>query len=157
MATVKELKAILDESNVEYPSDASKSDLEELVASLPEDEDEESSEDEDEEVEDEDQDEEEEVEESDDSEIDDTSKDSREESALRKEINGQKKVSIRLPKVKGSIEVESVTINGVKFRVPRGKTVEVPQVVADLLINKMEAAENAGADARIDDDTKELS
>lgn len=139
MANIKENKAILEAAGIDFPADAKAADLQKIVdENLNSDNDGDDTPD------------------SDDS--SDDSQDSTEDNdvaedqgvvekggvaAMRKKIEGNKKdwISLRLSYRRGDIPVEDVIINGVKFQVPRGKTVKIPEAVAALLENKIAAEE----------------
>lgn len=57
----------------------------------------------------------------------------------------QKRVTVRLPKLKGSkaIQEEFFSVNGKNYIIKRGETVEIPEEVAEVIRNAEKAEEYA--------------
>lgn len=48
-------------------------------------------------------------------------------------------VTVYIPKVSGEADTQFVSLNGKNYLIPRGKHVEVPQPVADIIRNREKA------------------
>lgn len=68
--------------------------------------------------------------------------------AMKKQLDAQPKVNFLIPLASGENEgsEDQVCINGYKMKIPKGKMVEIPQQVAELLAEKYKVQMLAGRD-----------
>ena len=65
------------------------------------------------------------------------------ENTTKKTVTEEKKVTIKLPRIKGESDTEYVSINERNWLIKRGVAVEVPECVAALLDEQDRAIEEA--------------